>query len=153
MQNKMTYSNHFFVYKIIFFSISLNIFTSSSIFKNSLSRITTKSNSIRDFTPRTLLIDNYDSYTYNIWHYLADVNKVEPIVVYNDEYISWENLRSTFSFDNIVISPGPGNPSVKADFGVCDDVIVNADVPIFGVCLGHQGIANMFGYKVGRLKY
>ena len=95
---------------------------------------------------RTLLIDNYDSYTYNLFQQLAVANECEPIVVTNDAY-TWPEL-SEFQVDNIVISPGPGSPEVPGDFGVCADVVHYAEVPILGVCLGHQGIGVGYGGKV-----
>ena len=101
---------------------------------------------------RTLLIDNYDSYTYNLWQLLAEVNGVEPQVVLNDAFGgSWTRCaKNSPPFDNIVISPGPGRPDYKEDFGMCADAILHADVPLLGVCLGHQGISSAFGGKVVR---
>jgi anthranilate/para-aminobenzoate synthase component II len=66
---------------------------------------------------RTLLIDNYDSFSYNLANYLGEVNGAEPTVVRNDE----PGWRPEFleEFDNVVISPGPGTPGVPADFGIC----------------------------------
>jgi para-aminobenzoate synthetase len=92
---------------------------------------------------KTLLIDNYDSFTYNLFQLLAEANGDEPIVVRNDE-ASWEEL-SQLEFDNVVVSPGPGRPDREADFGVCGTAIEQADVPLLGVCLGHQGL----GWKSG----
>jgi para-aminobenzoate synthetase len=88
---------------------------------------------------RTLLVDNYDSYTYNLFQQLAVINGVEPIVVRNDEAPADELL--SLGIDNIVISPGPGRPENPADFHVCLDLLRRAELPILGVCLGHQGIA------------
>ncbi|WP_378739029.1 aminodeoxychorismate synthase component I [Nocardia brasiliensis] len=85
---------------------------------------------------RTLLIDNYDSFTYNLYQLISEVNGSEPIVVRNDEAGELELAR----FDNIVISPGPGRPDVTRDVGISADVIREADLPLLGVCLGHQGI-------------
>jgi len=95
---------------------------------------------------KTLLIDNYDSFTYNLFQLLAEANGEEPIVVRNDE-ASWEELAA-LDFDNVLISPGPGNPDREADFGVCADAIRNAEVPLLGVCLGHQGLCSAYGGKV-----
>src|SRR5580658_10511623 len=69
-----------------------------------------------------------------------------PIVVRNDE-MNWEQIRS-LDFDRVIISPGPGRPDRERDFGVSRDVILNAAVPVLGVCLGHQGIASLFGGQV-----
>jgi para-aminobenzoate synthetase len=86
----------------------------------------------------TLLVDNYDSYTYNVFHLLAAVSGEEPIVVHND-MVSWRAL-SRWDFDAIVISPGPGRPERWHDFGVCADILRSSDIPVLGVCLGHQGL-------------
>jgi para-aminobenzoate synthetase len=92
---------------------------------------------------RTLLIDNYDSYTFNLFHLLGEVNGEEPVVVRNDE-LSWAELAAR-RFDNVVISPGPGRPEHPRDAGVSLDVLRRADVPVLGVCLGHQELAYVAG--------
>jgi para-aminobenzoate synthetase len=97
-------------------------------------------------TVRTLLVDNYDSFTYNLFHYVAEIIGVEPIVVRNDDP-TWR-LDFLADFDNVIISPGPGTPERIADFGICRDIIGNCQVPLLGVCLGHQGIAHFYGGKV-----
>ncbi|HEY3757443.1 MAG TPA: aminodeoxychorismate synthase component I [Opitutaceae bacterium] len=97
---------------------------------------------------KTLLIDNYDSFTYNIFQYLGEINGETPCVVLNDDEIGWPEL-ARMNFDNIVISPGPGDPSNAADFGFCRDAILESRVPILGICLGHQGIGHCFGGEVG----
>jgi para-aminobenzoate synthetase len=89
---------------------------------------------------RTLLIDNHDSFTYNLYHYLATCNGHEPFVARNDQ-ITWPEIEG-LAFDNIVISPGPGRPQRQADLGVTIDVLRHAEVPVLGVCLGHQAIAH-----------
>ncbi|WP_068016250.1 aminodeoxychorismate synthase component I [Nocardia mexicana] len=85
---------------------------------------------------RTLLVDNYDSFTYNLFQLIAEVNGTEPVVVRNDEV----NVPALRHFDNIVVSPGPGRPDVPRDFGISRQLIEGADLPLLGVCLGHQGI-------------
>jgi para-aminobenzoate synthetase len=92
---------------------------------------------------RTLLIDNYDSFTFNLFHLLAEVNGDEPIVVRNDE-LAWEELAALRA-DNIVISPGPGRPEHERDVGVSLAALLRADVPVLGVCLGHQALAHVSG--------
>ncbi|HXR61838.1 MAG TPA: hypothetical protein VN732_10975, partial [Solirubrobacterales bacterium] len=81
----------------------------------------------------TLLIDNHDSFTFNLFQLLAGVNGREPLLVRNDE-ADWDELER-LEFDNVVISPGPGRPEVPGDFGVC---------------LGHQGIGWVEGGEVER---
>jgi para-aminobenzoate synthetase len=90
---------------------------------------------------RTLLIDNHDSYTYNVFHLLAAASGEEPVVVNNDA-VSWRVL-SRSKFDAFVLSPGPGRPERWHDFGVCRDILRYSEVPVLGICLGHQGIGNL----------
>ncbi|HMI81767.1 MAG TPA: aminodeoxychorismate synthase component I [Solirubrobacterales bacterium] len=97
---------------------------------------------------QTLLIDNYDSFTYNLFQLLAEVNGREPIVVRNDE-ASWAELER-LDFDNVVISPGPGRPQEAGDFGVCTEAIRRCERPLLGVCLGMQGMGWVEGGRVER---
>jgi para-aminobenzoate synthetase len=97
---------------------------------------------------RTLLVDNYDSFTYNLCQYLTQVNGVEPVVLRNDDP-HWSPSMLA-EFDNVVLSPGPGTPERADDFGLCGELLANADLPVLGVCLGMQGIARHFGAHVGR---
>jgi para-aminobenzoate synthetase len=97
---------------------------------------------------RTLLIDNYDSFTYNLFQLLAEVNGSEPLVVRNDE-ASWDD-RARLEFDNVVISPGPGRPEQARDFGVCAEAIRRCEAPLLGVCLGLQGMGWLEGGRVER---
>ncbi|MBT3187726.1 MAG: aminodeoxychorismate synthase [Anaerolineae bacterium] len=95
---------------------------------------------------KTLLIDNYDSYTFNLFQLLAEVNGEQPLVIRNDQ-LSWDELN-TLNVDNIVISPGPGKPNVQRDFGICDRVLRESNLPVLGVCLGHQGLGYAFGGEI-----
>ncbi|EKX63547.1 aminodeoxychorismate synthase, component I [Streptomyces ipomoeae 91-03] len=88
---------------------------------------------------KTLLIDNYDSYTYNLFQLIAEVNGEEPVVVLNDAPA--DAIPELRAFDNVVVSPGPGHPAEPRDFGIAARVIAEATIPVLGVCLGHQGIA------------
>ncbi len=96
---------------------------------------------------RTLLVDNHDSYTYNVFHLLAGVSGEQPIVVDNDA-VSWRAL-SRWDFDAIVLSPGPGSPDRWHDFCVCNDILRYSEIPVLGICLGHQGLGHLLDGKVG----
>ena len=87
------------------------------------------------------LIDNYDSFTFNLYQYLAEVFGVEPEVIKNNAVSS----LSDQDFDAFVISPGPGHPANPRDFGVSASVIRHSRRPILGICLGHQGIVTTHG--------
>jgi para-aminobenzoate synthetase len=93
-----------------------------------------------------LLVDNYDSFTFNLRHLLAAELGELPTVCHNDE-IPFDALRRG-EFGALVISPGPGRPERAADFGDCARAIREFDLPVLGVCLGHQGIATAFGGAV-----
>ncbi|MEU3351868.1 aminodeoxychorismate synthase component I [Streptomyces sp. NPDC037389] len=97
---------------------------------------------------RTLLVDNYDSFTYNLFHYLSEVNGEEPEVIHNDDPAWRPELLG--AFDNVVLSPGPGTPHRPADFGFCAEIAAEGRIPVLGVCLGHQGMALAHGARVGR---
>lgn len=91
-----------------------------------------------------LLFDNYDSFTYNLLDYFAQLG-VSCVVVKNDEYTLEEIVQ--LSFQAIVISPGPGKPQ---DAGMLMDLIAkyHQQVPILGVCLGHQALGEFFGAQL-----
>ena len=93
-----------------------------------------------------LLIDNYDSFTYNLFHYLGELG-AEVKVVCNDEISASQALA--MKPEGIVLSPGPCTPN---EAGICLDVIkqANGAMPILGVCLGHQAIGQVYGGKVVR---
>jgi anthranilate synthase/aminodeoxychorismate synthase-like glutamine amidotransferase len=98
--------------------------------------------------PRVLVIDNYDSFVYNLVQYLGELG-AEPIVYRNDELTVTDALA--LDVDCILLSPGPGRPE---DAGIMLDLIrEGAGVkPIFGVCLGHQAIGQVFGGDVVRAR-
>jgi para-aminobenzoate synthetase len=95
---------------------------------------------------RTILVDNYDSFTYNLYDLIAKVNGEPPVVVRND--VRWSDVPIE-EFDSVVISPGPGRPERPRDFGVSAHAIVDSGLPVLGVCLGHQGICHLLGGSVG----
>ncbi|MFE5736752.1 aminodeoxychorismate synthase component I [Streptomyces celluloflavus] len=95
---------------------------------------------------RVLLVDNYDSYTYNLHQLLAKVLGVAPVVVRNDVE-DWDRF-DPHGFDAAVISPGPGHPALPRDFGRSRDVLENSGLPVLGVCLGHQGVGLLAGAQV-----
>ena len=97
---------------------------------------------------RTLIIDNYDSFTYNLAHYLAEINGCEPTVVHNDEP-GW-TVDDLNAFDNVVVSPGPGHPGREADFGFSREAVLHSPIPLLGVCLGHQSIGAALGGRIVR---
>ena len=94
-----------------------------------------------------IIIDNYDSFVYNIAQLLGELN-VTSDVIRNDK-ITLDEIQSQ-NYDAIVISPGPGTPEDEKYFGICNKVIteLGRTKPILGVCLGHQGIIHAFGGKV-----
>ena len=94
-----------------------------------------------------LIIDNYDSFVYNIAQILGELG-VESDVIRNDK-ITIDEIKKQ-NYDAIIISPGPGTPEDEKYFGVCTKVIkeIGPTKPILGVCLGHQGIIHAFGGKI-----
>ena len=104
---------------------------------------------------KILLVDNYDSFTFNLYQYIGEVMEESGLpfsvtVVRNDEK-SYDELQ-TPEYDRIVISPGPGNPADVRYFGVCTKILQNPTPTqkILGVCLGMQGMAHVYGGRVVR---
>tara|TARA_Y100000590_G_scaffold433853_1_gene551409 strand:- start:362 stop:934 length:573 start_codon:yes stop_codon:yes gene_type:complete len=97
---------------------------------------------------KILLIDNYDSFTFNLYHYLSSL-KSSVDVIRNDEITEKQIIKKKYS--KIVISPGPGNPNQS---GNCIKIVKSLykKIPILGVCLGHQIIAQVFGSKIIQAK-
>ena len=96
---------------------------------------------------KTLIIDNYDSFTYNLYQLLGELGG-NPTVVRNDAITLQEIKEKRFS--HIAISPGPGDSSDESYFGICKQVILSygSSIPILGICLGHQGIIHAYGGKI-----
>ena len=100
-----------------------------------------------------LLVDNYDSYTFNLAHLIAQAAGHEPLVVPAGEAAGLPERVRAGEFSHVVISPGPGTPEREEDFGASRRVIkaaAEADIPLLGVCLGHQGLAMLAGASVTR---
>ena len=97
---------------------------------------------------KIILIDNYDSFTFNLYHYLSSL-KVNVDVIRNDKITSNDILKR--KYNKIVISPGPGNPNQS---GNCLKIVktLYKKIPILGVCLGHQIIGQVFGSKIVQAK-
>ena len=93
---------------------------------------------------KIILIDNYDSFTYNLFHYLSSL-KIDVDVVRNDKITDKDIIKK--KYNSIVISPGPGNPNKS---GNCLKIVeaLYKKIPILGVCLGHQIIGQVFGSKI-----
>ncbi len=101
---------------------------------------------MRDVGVKLLVLDNFDSFTYNLVQ-LFQVAGAECLVFRNNvPFPQIQKLKP----DAILISPGPGTVQNQKDFGVCSQVIRELDVPQLGVCLGHQGIAHAFGANIVR---
>lgn len=99
-------------------------------------------------TKHVLIVDNYDSYTWNIYQSLAKTIGCSSVVVPNDSLES--EIKELGKYTHIIIGPGPGNPTHKSDVGDAPRVIELSSVPVLGICLGHQLLAMMLG---GSLKY
>ena len=97
---------------------------------------------------KVLLIDNYDSFTFNLYHYISSLN-VKVDVIRNDK-ITAKDIKKN-KYNKIVISPGPGNPNQS---GNCINILksLHKEMPFLGVCLGHQIIGQVFGSKIIQAK-
>lgn len=106
---------------------------------------------------KVLILDNYDSFTYNLYQYvgaLLEAKKVQFVLdVFRNNEITIGEIQKN-KYDKIIISPGSGDPSDKTYFGVCAEVLtkLGKTIPVLGVCLGMQGMAYYFGGKVVRAK-
>jgi anthranilate synthase component 2 len=96
---------------------------------------------------KVLVIDNYDSFVYNLVQYIGELGT--EVAVYRNDEVTLEQVEA-LKPDRIVISPGPGSPDDPHYFGVCKQILqqLSPKVPTLGVCLGHQGIISTFGGKV-----
>ena len=97
-------------------------------------------------TPDVVVVDHHDSYTWNLVHLVAEVTGVLPAVVQHDAVSAEEVLAHS----HVVLSPGPGHPADPADFSVGREVLLAATRPVFGVCLGMQGLVTTYGGRVER---
>jgi len=96
---------------------------------------------------RCVLIDNYDSFTFNLFQMLADLHGEPPLLLRNDDPVSWPALRAQ-GYGAIVVSPGPGRPERARDFGISASAIRESGMAVLGVCLGHQGLCHLHGAPV-----
>ncbi|WP_114700516.1 MULTISPECIES: anthranilate synthase component II [Psychrobacter] len=104
-----------------------------------------------------LIIDNYDSFTFNLYQYVGEIlqtldsDEEASVIVKRNNEITLADVQA-MNLDRIIISPGPGSPDDPAYFGICSEVIetLGKTVPLLGVCLGMQGIAHVFGGDVVR---
>jgi len=107
---------------------------------------------------KVYIIDNYDSFTYNLYQFIGEVLETEQsrgeiesfeVMVKRNDEVTLDDVRQAAP-DRIIISPGPGSPDDKTYFGVCAEVIteMGKTIPLMGVCLGMQGIVHVFGGKV-----
>lgn len=95
---------------------------------------------------RTLIVDHHDSFTFNLFQVLATLNGEPPVVVQSDALEQGGPDLDTF--DNVLLSPGPGSPLNDGDFGPTRDLIRSLHLPVLGVCLGHQGLGAHFGARI-----
>jgi anthranilate synthase component 2 len=96
-----------------------------------------------------LLIDNYDSFTYNLYQYVGEI--ADKVTVVRNDQVPFERVHKG-DFTHLILSPGPGDPTDRAYFKDCQRVIeeFHGTYPLLGICLGHQGIGAAFGSKIVR---
>jgi len=97
-----------------------------------------------------LIVDNYDSFTYNLFQAVKTLRPQEEVVVARNDKLDFEAVLA-LEPGRVILSPGPGHPGNAGDFGVCREVILRqAEIgcPVLGVCLGHQGIVHHLGGRV-----
>ncbi len=96
------------------------------------------------------IIDNYDSFVYNLAQLIGELGG--EVKVFRNDKITINELKK-LAPEKIILSPGPGNPNNKKDFGICSEILQQMqDTPILGVCLGHQGIISHFGGTISKNK-
>lgn len=98
--------------------------------------------------PDVIVVDHHDSYTWNLVHLVARVTGVLPTVVQHDAVTA----ASVLAHSHVILSPGPGHPSVPADFSVGRSVLLSGTRPVLGVCLGMQGLVTAYGGVVSRVE-
>ena len=96
--------------------------------------------------PSVIVVDHHDSYTWNLVHLIAEVTGELPTVVQHDE----TDPSYVLGFSHVVLSPGPGHPASRQDFSVGNAVLLDGNRPVFGVCLGMQGLVTAYGGTVER---
>lgn len=98
-----------------------------------------------------VLIDNYDSFTFNLYQ-MVQAQTSEKVTVLRNDALTFEEIMA-LEPSRFILSPGPGHPDTPEDFGVCAELIdrhADHGLPLLGVCLGHQGLASRFGGRVER---
>lgn len=100
---------------------------------------------------KVLVIDNYDSFVYNLVQYVGE--RGVEVEVYRNDKLTLSKAKELRP-QRILISPGPGNPEHKRDFGICSEILrsMSPQIPTLGVCLGHQGIISTFGGRIVHAK-
>ncbi|KAK3829824.1 MAG: chorismate binding enzyme-domain-containing protein [Linnemannia elongata] len=131
------------------FDRSMDIDTDSTAMAASATATTTATDNPTLLPFRTLIVDNYDSYTFNLLQ-LFDEDQLKNVVVIRNDQFEWPVFEQEILpyFDQIILSPGPGRPERAQDFGICTQILQTSHIPVFGVCLGHQGIGWTHGAAV-----